>query len=205
MDTFENYEARLRWKDETCSQCGAWPKQPCSMGCPVRVYRVVNSAVAGRACPACGSVGRHANDCTEAQHHEAEEREPRGAAVKIVVWDQDSANFTSAEDVLYWLSGCGGRPGCPTPENVRAAVESAVSDIKRRVNDAGADAYEAASRERDAASAALLTEQDKNAALRASLTRLIDAAVPHVGAEYPTDEETIALRHAIKNAREDMR
>lgn len=34
-------ERELRWKDEVCSQCGAWPKQPCPVTCPVRVCRVL--------------------------------------------------------------------------------------------------------------------------------------------------------------------
>ena len=116
-----------------------------------------------------------------------------------------TAEFTSAEDVLVWLSGFGGGENQPTVAAVREAIAFARADIADRLQTARADVYESVSRERDEASAALLTEQDRTAALRSALTRLIDAAAPHVGAEYATEEETRALRNALKNAREDMR
>lgn len=40
--------AKLIWADAACSQCGAWPKQACSMACPVRVCRVAPSAIGAK-------------------------------------------------------------------------------------------------------------------------------------------------------------
>ena len=129
----------------------------------------------------------------------------RPLASPVAAPSSDPAEFTSAEDVLVWLSGFGGGENQPTVAAVREAITFARADIADRLQTARADVYESVSRERDEASAALLTEQDRTAALRSSLSRLVDAAAPHVGAEYATEEETRALRNAIKNAREDMR
>lgn len=126
-------------------------------------------------------------------------------ASPVAAPSSDPAEFTSAEDVLVWLSGFGGGENQPTVAAVREAIAFARANIADRLQTARADVYESVSRERDEASAALLTEQDRTAALRSALTRLIDAAAPHVGAEYATEEETRALRNALKNAREDMR